>query len=146
MAFGFEHGDDFGGRPVAEELAERFLVIRNSVFLDEGDEIGGGVARQGRLGEVRIFGEEVLRLAVEIREIATATAGDQDFLADFLGALEEHDAAATFSCFDGAHESGSAAAQNNHIKVVHPSLFRIGFPARKLLLATRWPRVYTAGT
>jgi hypothetical protein len=116
------------------------------MFLDEGDEIGGGVAREGGFGEVRIFGEEVLRLGVKIREVATAAAGDQDFFADFFGALEEHHAAAALSGFDGAQESGGAAAQNDHVKVVHPSPFQIGFAARKLLLATRWPRVYTAGT
>jgi hypothetical protein len=61
----------------------------------------------------------VLRLGVEIRKIATATTGDEDLLADFFGAFEEHNAAAALSGFDGAHESGSAAAENNHVKVVH---------------------------
>jgi hypothetical protein len=103
---------------VAEKLAESFFVIGNAVFLDEGDEVGGSVAGEGGLGEVGIFGEEVLRLGVEIRKIATATTGDEDFLADFFGALEEHYAAAALSGFDSAHESGSAAAQNDHVKVL----------------------------
>jgi hypothetical protein len=83
---------------------------------------------------------------MKIREVAAAAAGDQNFFADFFGAFEEHDAAAALSGFDGAQESRGAAAKNNHVKVVHPGLFRNGFSARKLLLASRWPRVYTAGT
>jgi hypothetical protein len=111
-AFGFEHGDDLRGGVVAEELAEGFFVVGNSVLLDEGDEIGWGVAGKGGLGEVRIFGEEVLRLGVKIREIAAAAAGDQDFLAHFFGAFEEHDAATALAGFDGAHETGCAAAED----------------------------------
>jgi len=84
-AFGFEHGDDLGGGIVAEELAEDLFVVGNSVFLDQRDEIGRGVTGEGGLGEMRIFGEEVFRLGVKIREVAAAAAGDQDFLADFFG-------------------------------------------------------------
>ncbi len=73
---------------------------------------------------MRIFGEEVLRLGVKIREVAAAAAGDQDFFADFFGAFEEHDAATAFARFDGTHQAGCAAAENDHIKVVHPSPFR----------------------
>ena len=142
-AFGFEHGDDLGGGIVAEELAESFLVVGNSVFLDEGDEIGGRVARESGLGEVRIFGEEVLRLGVKIREVAAAAAGDEDFLADFFGAFEEYYPAAALSGFDGAEESSGAAAQNDHIEVVHPDSSRSFLVGRKDLLERPGPRMYT---
>ena len=89
------------------------------MLLDQRDEIRGRIAREGGLGEVRIFGEEVLRLGLKIRKIAAATAGDEDFLADFFGAFEEHDAEAAFAGFDSAHEAGGAAAENDHIEVVH---------------------------
>ena len=111
-ALGFEHGDDLRGGIVAEELAESFFVVGDSVFFDEGDEIGGGVTREGGFGEVRIFGEEVFWLGVEIREVAAAAAGDEDFLADFFGAFEEDDAAAAFSGFDGAQETGCAGTED----------------------------------
>jgi hypothetical protein len=131
---------------VAEELAEGFFVVGDSVFFDQRDEVRGCVTSQGGLGEVRIFGKEVFRLAVKIREVAAAAAGDENFFADFFGALEEHDTAAALSRFDGAQESSGATAEKDYVKIVHPSPFRIGFSSRKLLLATRWPRVYTAGT
>jgi hypothetical protein len=45
-AFGFEHGENVGGRAVAEKLAESFLVIWDAMLFDERDEIGGSVAGQ----------------------------------------------------------------------------------------------------
>jgi hypothetical protein len=109
-----------GGGIVAEELTESFFVVGDSVFLDEGDEIGRGVAGEGGLGEVRICREKVFRLGVKIREVAAAAAGDEDFFADFFGALEEDYAASAFASFDSAHEAGCAAAQNDYVEVVHP--------------------------
>jgi hypothetical protein len=91
-------------------------VVGDAVFFDEGNEIGGCVASEGGLGEVRIFGEKVFRLGVNIREVAAAAAGDENFLADFFGAFEEHDAAAAFSGFDGAEEAGGAGAQDQDVK------------------------------
>jgi len=123
-AFGFEHGDDLSGGIVAEELAESFLVVCDSVFLDESDEIGGGVACEGGFGEVWICGEEMLRLGVKIREIAAASAGDEDFFADFFGAFEEDYAAAAFAGFDGAHQASGATAQNDYVEVEQPGPFQ----------------------
>ncbi len=110
-ALGFEHGDDLHRGVVAEKLAERFFVIKDFVFFDEGNEVGGRVAGQGGFGEVGILREEVFRLAMEIGEVAAASAGDEDFLADFFGAFEEEDAAAAFCGFGGAEEAGGAGAE-----------------------------------
>ena len=38
-ALRFEHGDDVAGGPVAEELTERLLVIRDAMPLDQFDEV-----------------------------------------------------------------------------------------------------------
>ena len=122
-AFGAQHLDDLLGAAVAEELAEGFLVVGDAVFFDEGDEIGGSVAGEGGFSEMRIFGEEVFRLGVEIREVAATAAGDENFLADFFGSFEEHDAAAAFTSFDGTEETGGAGAEDDYVKVVHPGSF-----------------------
>jgi hypothetical protein len=98
-------------------LAEGLFVVGNSVFLDQRDEIGWGVTGEGGLGEMRIFGEEVFGLGVKIREVAAAAAGDEDFFADFFGTLEEHDAAAAFAGFDGAHQTSCAAAEDDYVEV-----------------------------
>jgi hypothetical protein len=145
-AFGFEHGDDLRGGIVAEELPKGFFVVGNSVLFHESDEIGGVVAGESGLGEVRIFGKEMLRLGVKIREIAAAAAGDKDFLADFFGAFEKDDAAATLSGFYGAQETGGPATQDDYVKIVHPSSLRFDRATGKLSLERTRPRVYTAGT
>jgi hypothetical protein len=78
------------------------------MFFDQGDEIGGGVTGQGGFGEVRVGGEEILRLTMDVGEVAAASAGDEDFLADAVGMLENGDAAATLGGFDGTEEAGCA--------------------------------------
>jgi len=115
-AFGFEHVGDVGGGIVAEELAEGFFVVGDAMFLDEGEKVHGGVAGEGRFGEVGIRGEEILRLAMNVCEIAAAAAGDEDFLADAVGVLEDGDAAAALARFDGAQQAGSAAADYQNVE------------------------------
>ncbi len=101
-AFGFEHVGDVAGGVVAEELAEGFFVVGDAMFFDEGEEIRGSVAGQGGFGEVGIRGEEILRLAMDVGEVAAASAGDEDFLADAVGVFEDGDATAALARFDGA--------------------------------------------
>ena len=67
---------------------------------------------------MRILGKEVSRLGVEIREVAAASAGDEDFFTDFFGAVEEQDAAAAFASFDGAEEAGGTGAEDDYVEVV----------------------------
>src|SRR5208283_315002 len=93
-AFGFQHVGDFAGGVVAEELAEGLLVVGDAVFFDEGEEVRGGVTGQSRFGKVGIGGEEILRLAMKIGEVAATSAGDEDFLADAVGVFEDSDATA----------------------------------------------------
>ena len=40
-AFGFEHVGDVAGGVVAEELAERFFVVGDAMFFDEGEKSAG---------------------------------------------------------------------------------------------------------
>ena len=87
------------------------------MFFDEGDEIGGSVAGEGGLGEVGIRREEIFRPAMNVGEVAAASAGDEDFFADAVGVFEDGDAAAALAGFDGAHEAGSAGTENEHIEV-----------------------------
>ncbi len=77
----FQHGDDLSRRTVAKQLAQRLLVIADAMLFDERNEIGWRVARQSRLGEVRISTEKVFGPAVNVGEIAAPAAGNQDLLA-----------------------------------------------------------------
>ena len=62
--------------------------------------------------------EEILRTAVDVREVAAATTRDEDFLADAVGPFEDGDTAPAFAGFGGAEESCSAGAENDRIEFV----------------------------
>ena len=82
------------------------------MLFDQGDEVRRRIAGQRRFREVRIRGEEIFRLAMDIGEIASAAAGDEDFLAGAIGVLDHRDAASAFAGLDRAHQPGGAAAEN----------------------------------
>src|SRR6267378_2468942 len=63
------------------------------MFFDQSNEIRRRVPGQRGFGKVRVHGDEVFRLAMEIREIAASAAGNQDFFASTIGALKNHPAA-----------------------------------------------------
>ena len=93
-------------------------MVGNAMFFDERDEICGRVARQRGFGKVFVRGNKIFRLAKNVAEIAAAAAGDQDFLADALGMLEDSDAPPAFAGFDRAEESRGAGAKNESVKFV----------------------------
>ena len=53
---------------------------------------------------------------MEVREIAAATAGDQDFLADAVGMLENADMPAAFAGLNRAEESRGPRTENQCVK------------------------------
>jgi hypothetical protein len=52
---------------------------------------------------------------MDVREVASTTAGDQDLLSDPLRMVEQGDATASFSGFDGAHQAGGTGAQDDYV-------------------------------
>jgi hypothetical protein len=64
---------------------------------------------------VSIAGQEVIGASVKVREIASASTGDEDFLAHALGMFEQRNPSAPLARFDGAHQPGSAPADNEHV-------------------------------
>jgi hypothetical protein len=101
-ALDFEHIGDVLRGAIAEKLAERFLVVRDAVFFDQRDEVGRGVTGERGFREVFVSADEVLWATVDVREIAAAAAGDEYFLSDTIGALEDSDAASAFAGFGSA--------------------------------------------
>jgi hypothetical protein len=53
---------------------------------------------------------------MEIGEVAASAAGDQDFLSELSGTLQDGHAATALSRLDGAHESGGSGAENEDVK------------------------------
>jgi hypothetical protein len=136
-AFRFEHIGNVLCGAIAEKLAQRLLVVRDVMFFNEGDEIRGGVAGQGGFRKVFVRGDEVFRPAMEIREIAAASAGDQDFLTDFICAFDHGDAASAFAGLDGAKQSGGSGAKDQSVKFMNQGrvssncgISAAGFPRR----------------
>jgi len=118
--FPLQHSCNVLRRPVAEQLAQFLLVIRDAVLFHHGDEVRGGVAGEGRLGKVRVGGKKVLRRGVKIREIAASAARNQDLLANAFGPLHDDHAAAPLAGLDRAHQTGRAASQHNGvISLIH---------------------------
>ena len=117
-ALGFEHVENRARRTVAEELAERLLVIRDAMLFDQGDEVSRGVTRQRRLRKMRIRREKILRLAINVGEVAAASTGDEDLLARAISVLQDCNTASALARFDGAHQSGGTGAENDRVEVM----------------------------
>src|SRR5258706_14861194 len=67
---------------------------------------------------MRVRGEELLGLAMEIREITASAAGNQDFFAGAIGTLKHRNAAPAFTGLNRAEESRGATAKNHGVKFV----------------------------
>ena len=87
-------------------------MISDALPLDKFDEVGWRVAGERGFGEVGIDGEEVVGPGVQVGEVAAASAGDEDFFAGAVGALEDRDTAAAAAGFNGGHEACGAGAED----------------------------------
>ena len=106
-AFGTQHLDDLCAAFIAKQLALVFLMPGNVMRFHQREKVLRPVALEYRTHEMRIGADEVFRRGVEIGEIAAATTGDADFLANFLGVIDERDTSAALPRDAGAHHAGS---------------------------------------
>ena len=92
---------------------------------DHPDEVFGRVSRQRGLVKVCVGRDEVVGSGVKIREIAPASAGYSDFLADGFVAFEDQNRAATLTRFERAHQPGRARPDNDnvvaHMRIIYLS-------------------------
>ncbi len=95
------------------------------MLFDQSHEVGRSVARKRRLGEMRIRGKKILRAGVQIGEIAAAAAGDQDLLPDSIRAFEHQHTASALAGFDGTHQPGSTASENDDVIVLINTLINV---------------------
>ena len=68
---------------------------------------------------MRVVRDEVARLAPEVRKVAAAAPGHQDFFADAVGALEDKHRPTALCSSEGTHEAGSAAPNHNNVGMGH---------------------------
>ena len=91
-------------------------MVTDLVFFDESDEIRRRVAGQGGLGEMRIRGNKIFRLAINVCEIAAPAAGNQNLFYDAIRPLQQCDAAATLAGYGGAEKSGGAGTEDHNVE------------------------------
>src|SRR4051812_43172489 len=84
-----------------------------------------------------ISGDEVLRAAMQVGEVATPAAGDQNLFADALGVLQHRHVPTALARFDSAHQTGRTAAENQHIQV---ALHRLQFQVSSFGMQVRRKR------
>ena len=92
---------------------------RNTVLFDEGKKVAWGVAGKRGLGEVRVGREKILRACIDIGEVASATAGDEDLFARAVSMLEHEDTPPAATCVNSAHEPSSSSSQNEDVNFGH---------------------------
>jgi hypothetical protein len=116
LALGQQQAEDGVGGVVAEELAEGLFVVGDVVFADEFEEVLRSVERQRGFGEVGIGGEEAAGLAVDVGEVAAASAGDEDFASWQAAVVEQGDTASALACDGGAHEAGGSGTEDDYVE------------------------------
>jgi hypothetical protein len=121
LAFRRQHRDDRACGAVAEQLAERLLVIFDAMALHESDEITLRVAAERRLAEGWIAGQKTIRRNLQIGEIAASAPGDQDFGPDPVGMIEQQDPAASLAGRQGAHQTRRAGPHDNDVERLYGS-------------------------
>ena len=89
------------------------------MLLHQRNKVFRGKSRQGRLGEVRILAEKVLRLRSHIGEVAAAAAGDQNLPTHALAVLQQQNATSALAGLERTHHSGRTRAQHHYIERIH---------------------------
>ena len=56
---------------------------------------------------------------MQVGEVAAASAGDEDLLANAFGVFQHGDARAALAGLDGAHQSGRASAEDDRVIVMN---------------------------
>ena len=94
-----QHVDDRAGTAITKELAQRLFMPGDIVPREPGDEILRGEARQSRLGEMRIGGNEISGGGVDIGEVTSSAARYPDLLGGAGGMINDQNPQ---TCFAGA--------------------------------------------
>ena len=118
--FGCEQVEDGAAALITEQLAEMFLVKADPMGAQQVDEVTRSIGPQDVAGKARLAGQEAsLVVAVQIREIAAATARDPDLLAESGRMVEDDDTQAALAGLGRTELAGSAGADHGNIESFH---------------------------
>ena len=90
-------------------------MVTDAVFLDQVDEIVRRVPRQGGFVKIWVFADEIRRPSMNIGEITSPPAADQNLLSDLFRVFEDQYLAAPRARGDRAKQSGRAGADYNDV-------------------------------
>ena len=79
---------------------------------------------------MRILRQEVGRTRVNIGEVAAATAGDANLLADGFAMIKQRDFAPALTSTRRAEQTGSASADDDCVEVLGHSILQVGLAKR----------------
>ena len=116
LAFGLQQVDDPMRPTVAEKLAGCFFVIGDAVLLDQLDEVERGEPAERGSAEVRVVGQIVFGLDLEMGEVAASAAGNQDLLADVWRAFKQQHLPAALPGRAAAHQARGTGADDHGVK------------------------------
>src|SRR5206468_12008533 len=105
--------------PLAEHLSEPILVVGDAVLFDERNKVRRCVSNQRRFAEVWIGGKKVLRVRVDISEVATPAARDGDFLSDSIRMFQNQDSTPALAGFNRTKKTGGSSANHDDIPFQH---------------------------
>ena len=117
VTFAKQHVDDLLRGAVTEKLAEGFLVPRDTVLIDQGNEIALCIGFQSGDAEARVFGDEVCGRCMKICEVASSATGNPDLLARCIRVIENQHAATARTCSHGTEETSATRTKNDNIIV-----------------------------
>jgi hypothetical protein len=89
------------------------------MLLDECDEINGRVTSQGRLSEVWIGGDEILRARIQIGEVASPASRDSNLLTNPLSMFKDNHAAAAIAGFNRTKKTCRSTSDYHNIALMH---------------------------
>ena len=112
ITFGFEHGNNVFGRPVAKQLPLVLLMERNVVTLDQPNEVLWRITRQSATTKMWILRQKILRAGIDIGEIAATTTGDTNFFSQLFCVIDQHHTFTALPSDTGAHHARSTCADH----------------------------------
>ena len=133
MAFGAKKVHDLSRGSAAEELAQSFFIIRNVVLLHQLDEFAGGITLEGGSAEVWVVGEIIFRAGMEIGEIATPAAGDENFFSDTMVVLEHKHGPIPQTSRSRTHQARATCANDDDVEGLNGLIRRLVHAVRGLV-------------
>jgi hypothetical protein len=100
----------------AKQLSVFALFVFEPVPLHQVDKVPLRVLTQRRLAKVLVGRQKVLRLDIEIGEIAAAAARHQDFFTDLICTLEQENLTAALGCGKRSKKSCRTSAEYHNIE------------------------------